>query len=430
MRAAGRVHEGDIGSIMSEIRVLSAPHFDKLAHILATAYPGFKILAAADRERFQERVRQLHEEDPTATFYGLFREGELLGTMCLYDFVMNFLGVHMPAGGIGQLAVDLMHKKEHAAKELMLYALRHFRSRQMPIVILYPFRPDFYRRMNFGYGPKMSQYRVKPAAFAKDSSKAHIRYLGSDDRQAIVDCYQRFARQTHGMIDKTEREMRNLFANEQKQVVGYEWQGAIRGYLVYTFEHGDTFLTNDLHIHEWIYETPEALSELMAFLRSQADQIRDVVVETHDEGFHHLFDDPRNGTGNLIPSVYHETNTQGVGLMYRLVDVAGIFDQLAQHDFGGQTCTLKLMVEDSFLPENAGSTLLRFDGGRMQRQAQGSADLEVRLAIEDLSSLLAGTVTIRALYNYGLAEISDPSHVERLSRLFAVEQQPACSTSF
>lgn len=49
---------------MTEIRRLSARHFDRLAHIFATAYPGAKLLAEADRARFQERALQLHQADP------------------------------------------------------------------------------------------------------------------------------------------------------------------------------------------------------------------------------------------------------------------------------------------------------------------------------------------------------------------------------
>jgi predicted acetyltransferase len=116
--------------------------------------------------------------------------------------------------------------------------------------------------------------------------------------------------------------------------------------------------------------------------------------------------------------------------MYRIIDVPGIFDLLAEHNFGGQTCTLKLTIDDSFLPESAGSTLLRFEEGYVQRLDAGQPDVEVRLAIEDFSSLLAGTVSFSSLYHFGLAEISDIGYVKTLYRLFAVEHKPMCMTHF
>jgi predicted acetyltransferase len=351
--------------------------------------------------------------------------------MCLYDFQMNFLGARIPAGGVGQVAVDLLHKKEHVARNMMRYCLQHFRERGSPLVALYPFRPDFYRSMGWGYGTKMSEYQLEPSDLPSGPSRAHVRYLvEEEDKAAVAACYARLASRTHGLMAKTERELHRLFSRPEHRLAGCELDGELRGYLVFTFEQGEDFITNDIHIQELIYETPEALSELLTFLRTQADQIRHIYWRTQDEDLHHLFLDPRNSSGRLIPDVYHETNAQGIGLMYRISDVMGMFDRLADHDFGNQTCTLNLMIEDSFLPENGGSTLLRFKGGRVQRLDKGRHEVEMRLAIEDLTSLVAGTVRFESLYHYGLARISDPSYVRTLGRLFAVEQKPVCTTSF
>jgi predicted acetyltransferase len=298
-------------------------------------------------------------------------------------------------------------------------------------VALYPFRPDFYANMNFGYGPKMSQYRVDPAAFPKGSTKEHIRYLGLDDKQAIADCFNRFTGRNHGMMYKTEREMRSLSRRQEKQIVGVELGGELQGYLVHTFEQGDDFITNDLHVQEWIYETPEALSKLSTFLHSQADQIHRVLIDTQDEDFHDLLLDRRNGSGNLIPSVYHQSNAQGMGLMYRIIDVPGILDLLREHNFSEQRCTVKLTIDDSFLPDNAGTTLLRFEGGQLENTGdERQPDVEVQLDIAHFSSLLAGTVSFSSLYHYGLAGVSDFDYVEILDRLFAVERKPMCMTHF
>nr|NIV36534.1 GNAT family N-acetyltransferase [Anaerolineae bacterium] len=148
---------------MLETRELSPEDFDAAARIFGDAYPGFKIASEEERKRFSERARKLHKEEPTAHFHGLFRDGELLGMMCFYDFAANFHQARILVGGIGQVAVALPHKKEHVAKEMMRYFLRHYRDRAAPLTALYPFRPDFYRKMGFGYGTSMNQYRVRPS---------------------------------------------------------------------------------------------------------------------------------------------------------------------------------------------------------------------------------------------------------------------------
>jgi predicted acetyltransferase len=350
--------------------------------------------------------------------------------MLFHDFTMNFHGARVLAGGVGIVAVEFLRKKEHVAKEMIAYFLRHYRERGASIAMLYPFRPDFYERMGFGWGTKMNQYRVLPAALPKGPSKAHVRYLGEDDVLALLACYNRFVDQTHGMIERYESDVVRQLKNAQLRIAGYVKDDQIQGYLAFTFEKGESFIVNDLVVREFVYESRGALWELLTFLHTQADQIRRIVFNTQDEFFHHLFLDPRNGTPELIPSVYHESNVQGVGLMYRILDAREIMSALQERDFGGQTCRLKLTVEDSFLPENAGSTLLRFEDGRLHLLDDGSRDVEVRLDIARFSSLLVGAVNFESLYRYGLADISDPAYVDTVNRIFAVEEKPICMTAF
>jgi predicted acetyltransferase len=415
---------------VSEIRVLSTEDFDAFIDITVNAYPGMKVVSEEKKEQYKQRMLKVHKEDPTVLFYGLFREGRLLGGMRLHDFTMNFLGARIAAGGVGEVAVDLVSKKEHVAKEMMEYFIQHYRERGAPLLLLYPFRPDFYKRMGFGYGTKMNRYRVKPSALPKGPSKAHVRYLDESDKQALLDCYTRVMSKTHGMIEKSPGELKRMMTRSGTQIVGCEIDGQILGYLVFSFTHGEEWLLNDIHVREFIYESQEALFELLTFLHAQADQIRHIVFDTQDEYFHYLPLDPRNASASLLWEVYHESNIQGVGIMYRVIDVPGMFDLLGERDFGGQNCRLKLTIEDSFLPENAGSVLLCFEDGRLQLADIEGYDVEVWMDVAEFSSLLVGAVNFRSIYKYGLVGISDPKYVGVVDKVFAVEDKPICTTPF
>jgi predicted acetyltransferase len=277
----------------------------------------------------------------------------------------------------------------------------------------------------------MNRYRVKPAALPKRPSRAHVRYLDkSDDKQAVLDCYNRFLDRTHGLIERSAYELKRLLENPNHRILGYEKDGRIMGYLAFDFEKGENALLNDIRVREFVYESRDVLSELLTFLHVQADQIRHVVFDTQDDYFHYLLLDPRNDSPTLIPSVYHESNVQGVGIMYRVIDVPRIFGLLKERNFGGQICRIKLTVEDSFMPENAGSTLLYFENGRLRLPDDGLHDVEVRMDVAEFSSLLIGTVNFRSLYMYGLAEISDSSCVDVVDQIFAVRDKPVCMTPF
>ncbi|MBN1955536.1 MAG: GNAT family N-acetyltransferase [Anaerolineae bacterium] len=409
---------------MSEIRPLAPDEFTLFVDIVTNAYPGWKI---EDKEKITKRLIEINEQDSTVAFYGLFRRGRLLGGMRLHNFRMNFFNCRIDAGGVGLIAVHLLHKKERVAKEMVEFFLHHYRAQGAPLALLYPFRPDFYHQMGFGLGSKINQYRVPPNALPRSSSKAHVRYLDARDQQALGDCYARTVDRTHGMIEKSANELRSLL---KQHVVGYEKDGRIEGYLAFTFAQGENWLINDIQVQELVYENRETLLELVTFLHTQFDQIRHIIINTHEEFFHYLLLDPRNSSNNIIPPVYHESNVQGTGIMYRVIDVPAALDILANRDWGGQTCCIRLTIRDTFLPENGGRWLLQMENGELQMPVTGEHEVELQMDIAEFSALLIGAVDFHSLYRYGLADVSDPAFVPVLGKAFAAETRPVCTTQF
>jgi predicted acetyltransferase len=416
---------------MSEIKLIPEQDYEAFVTIAANAYPSFKVASEDDRQRLLQRFRTW-TADPTTHTYGLYRDGQLLGGMILFDFMMQLLSVKASAGGVGMIAVDLLHKREKVAYELMQYFLQYYKARGTTIATLYPFRLDFYRQMGFGAGTQISQYRVRPTDLPSGQTIEHIVFLRAEDKQLLRDCYSRCLDRTHGLMEKSDFELNSMFGSLANRIVAYKRDGRVLGYMVFSFKAGEqeNFLINDIVVRELFYETPQALSELFTFLRRQADQIRRVIFNTQDEDFYQALRDPSNGTGNLLPSVYHESNTQGVGIMYRVLDTPGIFGLLRDYNFDGQDCALKLTIRDSFFPENDGSTILQFRQGRPSVQAGGDYDVEVSLDVAEFSSLLMGAVRFTSLYKYGLAEISDQSAVDTIDRLFRTRIKPVCTTPF
>jgi predicted acetyltransferase len=416
---------------VSQIKKLPKKDIDVFLNIAVNAYPGMKIYTDEEKRKLKRRVLGYLAKDPTMALYGLYRKGKLLGGMSLHDFTMTLLSAKASIGGVGFVAVDLSHKKEKVCKELIVFFLQHYRRKGATMTALYPFRPDFYRKMGFGYGTKISHYRIKPADLPRGKSRDHIRTLQKRDQKAIVDCYNRYAEKTHGMMRKSAYEI-GMYAKPSVKVVGYKRGSKIQGYVAFSFRSvkESNFVLNDLIVEELIYENPDALSELMAFLHTQADQIDRIVFNTHDEHFHFLPHDPRDGSENLFPSVYHESNLQGVGIMYRVIDTTGLFRILKGHSFGNQNCKLKMSITDSFFGENQGNCIVHFVNGKPRVKKAASFDVEIKLDVSDFSSLVMGAVDFRSLHSYGLAEISDDQHVGTVNRLFLTEEKPRCMTHF
>jgi len=399
--------------------------------IASNAYPSMNINTPEEKENAIKRFLTMDKESPTANFYGLYRNNDLYGGMILHDFSVNLRGMKIKSGGVGFVAVDILHKKEKVAKELITYFLDHYKEKETYLALLYPFRPDFYKKMGFGYGTKINQYKLKPSSLPKGTSKKNVRFLTLDDKTKVLECYSRFANKTHGMIDKSIRDIEILLKNPNSKVVGYLNNENIEGYLSFSFKKDDEgrFLINDIHVNEFIYETTEGFQELMTFLNSQSDQIRYIVFNTQNEYFHYSLSDPRNGTDNIIPHVYHESNTQGIGLMYRIIDVKGLFNTLKNYNFSNINCKLKLNIVDSFYPDNNYDTIIHFNNG-IPSIDNDEYDVEVSMDISDFSSLIMGCVNFKSLVEFGIANISDDNYINTINTLFATDKKPICMTGF
>lgn len=414
---------------MSLVKPMPESDLDKFAEIVSNAYPAFPLSSVEEMERFKKNMGETYEDDGRC-IYGLYRDGELLGGMIFYDFQVNLFSRMCPAGGLGLVAVDLLHKKEKVAKEMLEFFLDHYYGRDFPLTMLYPFRPDFYKKMGFGFGTKVNEYRFGPDSLPRGRSKEHVYFLTAEDKAATIDCYNRMVERTHGMTYKPDFHWESLFKTGGGKIVGFKKDGRIEGYMTYAFEKGKNFLDNNMIINELFYEHPEALSEFATFLHGQLDQINQIVLSSHDDTFHHILFDPRNGTGNMINPISHESNVQGAGLMYRVINMAGIFEAMAGRDFNGQSCRIRINLADSFFPQQAGSTVVHFKNGRATVVEGGEYEVEMSLDVSEFSSLLMGVISLRKLYDYNLVELSDPACLELLHRLFFVETKPICITRF
>lgn len=147
---------------MRAIREVREDELSELARITIEAFPGMKVESQEARDRMMERLVKVMKE-PIVHFFGVYDDEEMVGVMRCYDFTMKLHGTRMLVGGLGGVAVDLRHKKEHVAADMVRYYLDFYRRKGAALTALYPFRPDFYRRMGFGYGVKMNRYSFIPA---------------------------------------------------------------------------------------------------------------------------------------------------------------------------------------------------------------------------------------------------------------------------
>ena len=168
----------------------------------------------------------------------------------------------------------------------------------------------------------------------------------------------------------------------------------------------------------------------MTYFYVQHDQIARVIFHTADDDFHFLPFDVRNGSNNMIPSVYHESNSSGVGLMYRVLDVKQFLSQFKGRAFGLEECIVKFSVQETLLEDSLVEVVVQFKDGKLHLLEEGPIDVEVEIDISHFSSLMMGAASFRALHRYGLITISDAAFEKQLYRIFSTVEKPVCMTAF
>ena len=132
----------------------------------------------------------------------------------------------------------------------------------------------------------------------------------------------------------------------------------------------------------------------------------------------------------MIPSVYHETNTSGMGLMYRIVDFKKLISDLAEYNFNDVTGKVKFEIVDSFFPENEGDYIVSFEDGKSEIPKFGEYDYSIKCDVSILSSILVGAMNIEKAYRYGLIEIDNEKNLPFYEKLFYIKEKPVCLTAF
>lgn len=183
-----------------------------------------------------------------------------------------------------------------------------------------------------------------------------------------------------------------------------------------------------IHVTELLFNDREVLSELLCFLNSQSDQMEKIIIDTYDEYFHFLSDNPANGEPATF--LHHQTNTEEAGLMYRVINNQQLFESLRDHNFNGVTLTLKLNIHDNYFLKNNESLIIQFENGRPNLVASGLNPVEIEMDIAEFSSMVMGVVPFSQLYRYSKAEISDTEFLTVIDKLFFTGEKPVCYTKF
>ncbi|MBJ7935853.1 GNAT family N-acetyltransferase [Bacillus cereus] len=404
--------------------------------IIKDAYPGVDY-EGEHGEEFKNQINYIYDNPDYAELFGYFIKNKLVGGMILYKFDMNYLFSEIKALGLGTLAIDLLYRKRGIARELITFFLERSKE-ESAMALLYPFNYSYYRRIGFGLGAKIHQYEVLPKSLPSVNFKSeNLTYLKKEDKQLFIECYNRFYSKKHGMLKRNKQDFKCLFSSSNEKVLVYKKDNIILGYAIFSFEraHKNNILINNIVVKELVYETPIVLKELLAFFRSLSDQIYMVILNISDDNFHYLLETPENSTKNLLPFVYHESYSTGLGIMYRIIDYKKILQTILYKNYKVYTRSFKvsLRILDIFLENECKHYLINLKNEEISIESYigtPNYDVEIEIDTANLASVAMGEVSLENLIDYGLVSISDNDYKKEVCSLLSNDIKTVCLVGF
>lgn len=420
------------------IRKLTPDDLHIYTEIYLNAYPSGKSISEEYYNRYYNRNLQSLLEYEHVNFFGLFEEGVLIAIMKLIDFDINLFGEMNKATGLMSLAVHPLHKKKGVAKEMVKFFEKYTVESGGLVSMLLPFSVDYYRKMGYGYGTKLDEYRIPTSQLpmCKDISK--LRIIKKDEIKKVILCHSAFVKKYHGAVEKFEEEIRDIVNDDETRRIGYFVGGELKGYATYDFvsESEVNYALNRIEVSELIYSDGEVLRNLIGGLRMQSDLAQNIVIRTGEADFYHLLDSPQDISGNYIDHGFLQTNVSAMGTMYKIPDVKRFIEKTNNREFPIDNLKIAFRVNNEFKSseERFG---ISFKSDHNKKYSNWSyvedfndADVEIKCNLSDLSSLLMGSANLAPLVRMGIVSINNEYETNRLDRLFHCNQRPFTNTDY
>lgn len=414
------------------IRRLTSEDIGAYMDIYLNCYPAGKDLSGECWNKYAARHIRSMTEFSHVNYFGLFEDGTLAAVMKLIDFDMNLYGEMRKATGLMALGVHPLYKKRGVARDMVRYFEDYTLRSGATVAMLLPFRMDFYKKMGYGCGTKLEEYRICTDYLPECRDRSHLRYLGTGTIDAVLDCHRRFAERYHGQLYKFEEEVRDMRADDEVRRIGYYEGDDLRGYAAFTFVNTSetNYTINTLDVKELVYDDPDVLRELLGGLRLQSDLAQTVVLRTGEPDFYHLLQSPQDVSDNYIDFGFLQTNIAAVGTMYKVVDVAGFLRDAAHCTFPPIDLTVGFTVYAELTDETM-EFAIRFAEGRWSYvEAPEAVDVSAQCCLSDLSALLMGCAELGGLVRLGVVTLDKPAYTALLDSLFHVPQKPFTNTDY
>lgn len=269
---------------------------------------------------------------------GLFDDGTLRCVGAHHWFMLDLRGESHAVAGLSAVSTAPGQRRQGHVRRFLDASLAEYRDRDIQFAALWPFAHRFYRRYGWGLAARYARTTCPPDALPAGADAGTFVELDADRWRDLDRVYGAHNDRPLAMHRTESWWRKRVFAGwkQDPYVYGWERDGELRGYLVYSVTKGDD--GRRLEVEELGAVDHGAARNLLRLPRNHDSQVS--TVELHGPPEPRLLDvaaEPSTVTARVEP-----------GPMLRVVDVEAALSALSYPGAG----ELTLRVRDELVDRN------------------------------------------------------------------------------
>ncbi len=401
----------------------------EMGRIHNQCYPNDKVTLEERIERFRGNPRISLEDHWVCE-----ANNRLVGMFALYPFRMYRGGAMVPAGGIGIVGVPPEARRGGVAYQMMAKAVEIMDQTNMPLSILHPFRHSFYHKMGWGVIGRNTVFKFAPRNLPDFPERVDVQpVITSEEYEAVMKCYHQYALRQNGLLARDDPYWYEVvFKNAHCYAYTDPASGEVEGYLTFRYKPhpwDKAFMTSDMTIWDFVWNSRRALHGLLGFLSAQTDQIESIILPDQvGLPLEQLLKEPLMPGGNQNMVLGAETATIGSTLMGRIVQLRRVLKVYGK--LGDATGKVTLKIQDKLNPLNSEPITIELQNGQVDFcPAAQVADIQLSTDIATFSAMYWGALKFTDAVLFGMVELEGKGDTGFLKRMFNAPK-PICFDHF
>jgi predicted acetyltransferase len=343
---------------------------------------------------------------------GLFDGEELVSVCKQYHLDARLHGEYVTMGGVGAVATPPEYRRQGHTRQLLTELLTEYHDAGVHLTALWPFSTPFYRDLGWAVANKFTEYELPPAQLRLGGEPTgKMVCLAPEDWDRLRSVEVPATAGTNLSLRRSEewwheRTLAAWNSPTPPYIYGYERDGALCGYVIYTVRNTDS--GRQLRVTDLLARDDEAYRALLGFLADHDSQVGSVLLRRSVET--DLLD--------RVPNPDVVECTVKTGPMVRLT---GVVDPLEAYPWPADLdVTWTLSVSDSLLAHSDGQFEVSVEEGdatvRPVEDAAGEPALTTDIGT--LSQLFVGTHSLVDAERFGSLTIQRDSVRDPLAGAF------------